>query len=102
MRWGPTMTSPPQLDEVRFVHAPPQYRESGLYGWLTFEFNGSVVLDGVTLRRTADGRYCIGYPARRDGRGRDHHFVRPFDATARAAIEAQILSDLRRQGRLAP
>ena len=41
---------------------------SGLLGYLTI-FYGDLVLDGVVLRRTADGRFALAFPARTDRAG---------------------------------
>jgi hypothetical protein len=61
----------------------------GLLGYLSL-FYGVVIIDGVTVRRTADGRLCLSFPERRDGKGRRHAIVRPIDDNARRAIEAAV------------
>jgi len=62
---------------------------SGLLGFVSV-FYGDLVLDGITVRRTADGRLTLSYPQRRDGRGRSHPFIRPADDDARVRIEKAI------------
>lgn len=51
---------------------------------------GDLVLDGITLRRTAEGRLTLSFPQRRDGRGRSHPLFRPIDDDARLRIEKAI------------
>ena len=57
-------------------------------------------LDGVAVRRTLSGRLALSFPERRDGNGRSHALVRPFDDATRRAIEVQVFSALARDGRL--
>lgn len=96
------MPEPIRVSRVRLSPAGPDSHPSGMYGWLSFELNGVLVLDGATLRRTADGQYCVSYPVHRDGRGRDHHLVRPVDDEVRREIERQILEALGLQAEAAP
>lgn len=67
-------------------------RRQGLLGWLSFELDGSVVIDGVALRRAADGSPALRWPARRDGSGLLRYAVRPLSEDARLAIERQVLA----------
>tara|TARA_R110002096_G_scaffold70812_1_gene169536 strand:- start:1 stop:279 length:279 start_codon:yes stop_codon:yes gene_type:complete len=62
---------------------------SGLLGFVSV-FYGDLVLDGITVRRTADGRLTLSFPQRRDGRGRSHPLFRPVDDDARLRIEKAI------------
>ena len=62
---------------------------SGLLGFVSV-FYGDLVLDGITVRRTADGRLTLSYPQRRDGLGRSHPYFRPFDDEARLRIEKAV------------
>lgn len=66
---------------------------SGLLGYLSVSY-GTLVLDGLVLRRTADGRFAISFPARTDRAGRRHAYIRPTDDAARREIESQILAQL--------
>jgi DNA-binding cell septation regulator SpoVG len=72
-----------------WVRGTADDKRSGLLGYLSL-FYGSVVIDGVTLRRTAEGRLALSFPERRDGKGRSHSVVRPIDDVARRAIEAAV------------
>ena len=67
--------------------------KSGLLGFLSVT-DGNLVLDGICLRRTSDGRYALSFPARTDRAGRKHSYIRPADDEARQAIEAEILWQL--------
>ena len=51
-------------------------------------------LDGLALRRTADGRLSLSFPARRDTAGKQHPYLRPVDDAARRDIEHQIFTAL--------
>ena len=51
-------------------------------------------LEGVTLRRTLDGRFALSFPARRDRQGRPHAIVRPLDKHALREVEAQVFAAL--------
>jgi DNA-binding cell septation regulator SpoVG len=95
------MADPLHVTNVSLFPAGRVSRRSGLYGWLTFELNGVLAFEGATLRLSAEGRFYVSFPTRRDGNGREHHLVRPLDDATRREIEEQILSALRRQGRLA-
>ena len=62
---------------------------AGLMGWLSI-FYGDVVIDGITVRRTAAGRMALAFPERVSKRGERHSIVAPVNAEARKAIEAEI------------
>ena len=72
------------------------HQRTGLLGWLSCTLNGSLRLEGLTLRKTLeDGRLTISYPAaRRDAMGRQHFYVRPLGDQARRDLEFQILQAL--------
>lgn len=52
------------------------------------------MVDGVALRRAADGSHALRWPARRDGSGLLRYAVRPLSENARMAIERQVLAAL--------
>lgn len=79
------------VSNLRFAPASPEDQERGLLGWLAFNLGGVLRLDGVALRRTSGGRLALSFPARRDARGHNHHYVRPLDDDTRIYIEQQIL-----------
>ena len=62
---------------------------SGLLAYLSV-FYGQLVLDGLTVRRTAGGRLTLSFPERRDRQGRRHPYIRPVDDDARRAIEKAV------------
>ena len=88
------MTAFVTVTDVRFAEAPDGHQRLGLLGWIRFTLNDAVVVDGVTLRRTRDGRVTLSYPVRHDARGAQHAIVRPIDDAARHAIEAQVFAAL--------
>ena len=65
---------------------------SGLLGYLSI-FYGDLALDGLTVRRTANGRLTLSFPERRDARGRRHPYIRPNDDDARQQIERAVFGE---------
>ncbi len=51
-------------------------------------------LNGVTMRKAADGRRVLSYPGRRDAIGRQQHYFRPLDDHARREIEHAVFQAL--------
>ena len=49
----------------------------------------------LSLRRTQAGRLALSFPARRDGSGREHFYIRPIDDDARREIENAVFTALR-------
>jgi len=87
-----------RIANVRFVAAPREEVKRGLLGWVSLVLNDAVQLDGLTLRRTLEGRLTLSFPARRDAAGCQHAFVRPLDNASRCEIEAQVFRALGYQG----
>jgi hypothetical protein len=63
----------------------------GLLGFLSLAY-GDLILDGVAVRRTADGRMTLSWPERRDRLGRAHPYLRPISDEARRRIEHAVFS----------
>ena len=82
------------IDAVRFKGAGPVARRNGLIGWVTCRLNGTMLIDGISIRRTIGGRTTISFPARHDDAGRKHFILRPLDEQTRQTIERQILEAL--------
>ncbi len=80
-----------------WVRGSDEDRRAGLLGYVSV-FVGNLVIDSITVRRPADGRIALSFPARTDRFGRRHAIVRPEDDAARQAIEREILDQLREQG----
>ena len=83
-----------QVSDVRFIVAPTGFQRTGLIGWIRCVVNGCLQIDGLSLRRTADGRTVVSFPARRDATGQQHFYVQPLGDEARRDIEFQILKAL--------
>jgi len=66
---------------------------TGLLGYLSVIYH-DLVLDGITLRQTADRRFALSFPAKTGRGGRKHAYIRPVDDAARIAIEREILGQL--------
>ena len=86
--------SPITLTEFRFSPADAEHQKTGLLGWLTFTIGGLFRLDGVTVRRTADGRLTLAFPSKIDRNGRKRPLVRPISEQARLEIEDCVFSAL--------
>lgn len=82
------------VSDVRLARPSARNVDAGLLGFVSFLLDGMIRIDGVTVRRTADGRQVLSFPARRDRHGRDHPYFRPIDERARCAIEAQVFASL--------
>ena len=82
------------LDNVAFTPAPQYLQRTGLLGWVTATLNGHLGLDGLAVRRTADGSRTLTFPTRIDGRGREHALVWPLDDGTRREIESVVFKAL--------
>ena len=83
-----------QVTDVRFVPARADDLRYGLLGFASFLLNGDVRLCGIAVRRTADGRPALSFPARRDRRGEKRPLVRPVSREVRETMEAQVFAAL--------
>ena len=84
------------IRSVRFIPASDAEAERGLLAYVKLEF-GPLILDGVTLRRTLDGRLTLGWPERTDRQGNRHPLMRPISDAARLELENAVLRELNRQ-----
>lgn len=76
-----------------WVRASDEDVRNGLLGFISVEY-GSLVLDGICLRRSAAGKFILSFPARTDRAGKRHSYVRPASDAARKAVEREILRQL--------
>jgi DNA-binding cell septation regulator SpoVG len=83
-----------KIDNVHFTAADHAAVEGGLLGWVSCILNGSLKLDGLALRRTADGRLTLAFPSRKDGYGQKHYFLKPITDQARREVEHQVFQAL--------
>ena len=86
--------TPVVISNVRFVAASKPEVATGLLGYVSAVVNSTLALDGLTLRRTAEGRLSVSFPSRRDTQGRQWFYLRPLDDAARREIQHQILGAL--------
>lgn len=84
------------IHDVKFTPASDRDAERGLLAFVSLEY-GQLALDGITMRRTAQGNLTLSWPERRDRQGRRHAILRPLDDKARLDIEAAVLAELKRQ-----
>ena len=90
---GPAM-SDLVVSNVQFTPATSRNLETGLLGYLSLALNEVLLLDGLTLRQSADGSRYISYPARTDHAGSRHPYIRPLGDAARRAIQNQVFEAL--------
>ncbi len=86
--------SPPPITDVRFVATGERDRAAGLFGYVSVTLADCFVLDGITLRRTADRRWTLSFPARTDPRGGRHPYLRPANDATRRAFEQRVFEAL--------
>ena len=87
------MKSESEIRVRSWVRGTDDDLRAGLVGYLSL-FVGDLIVDGVTLRRTRDGRFTLSWPARTDRAGRRHATVRPVDDEVRRRVEREILGQL--------
>lgn len=87
-----------RVTSVKFVRSSAGAARSGLLGHIQITLNGTLLLDGLALRRTASGEVRLFFPERRDRAGRIHKVAWPLSAADRASIERQVLDALAAQG----
>jgi hypothetical protein len=88
----------PHITNVRLLPGSWRDAQTGLLGYVQFTVAGGLRIDGVTLRRTRDGRLTLSYPRRTGHEGCDYHYVRPLDGATRIAIERQVFAKLGLEG----
>ena len=88
------MISSPHISHLRYTPATTADERKGLLGFVSCHY-GALVLDGIALRRSADGRLLLAWPGRRDTHGKQHHSVRPVDDAARVALESAVFAELK-------
>ena len=79
---------------VRFIAAADRDRKAGILGWVSLVVNAALVVDGIALRRTLNGRLALSFPARRSQSGRRHYFVRPMSEQVRLYLESKVFEAL--------
>jgi len=84
----------PAISKVVMVAAARDELGAGLLGWVSFDLDEVLRIDGVALRRRLDGRLTLSFPCRRGKSGDNHPYLRPLDAQARAVIERQVFEAL--------
>ena len=82
-----------RLRDIRFTRASERDLRGGLVAYVSAAL-GPLRIDGITVRRTLDGRLVLSYPSRRDSRGREHPIIRPIGEAARREFECQIFEAL--------
>ena len=82
------------ITDLKYWTAPDSPLSGGLLGFVEFTINSAIVLRGIALRRTRNGRLVLSFPERRDRRGRTYDLVRPAHDAARREIQQQVFAAL--------
>ena len=82
---------PVRVSGVIFNAATATDRATGLLGFVQCVVGGILVVDGISVRLTTDGRISLSFPKRRKG-DREYSIIRPLNAAARAHLEREILA----------
>lgn len=86
------------VSDVRFAAASPELRAKGVRGWASCLFDGWLQVDGLAVRRAADGRVLVSFPVRTDADGKKHAYFLPIAPETQAEIAAQVIAEVRRRG----
>lgn len=70
---------------------------AGLLGYARVQI-GDLLVDGVAIRRSRDGRHVISLPSRRSREGHEFSVVAPVSNAVGRDLEQQVLEALRTQG----
>ena len=81
------------ISNVTVTPASAADRTRGLLAFTSVTING-LVIDGVTVRRTLDGRVVLAFPKRRDRAGRQRSLVHPTNDRVRAVITKAVLAEM--------
>lgn len=87
-----------RITDVHLARAARPDTRTGLLGWISFTLDGRLRVDGLTLRRTHDGRPVLSYPERTDQWGCGHPYLAPLDDETRRHIEREVVRALKAQG----
>jgi DNA-binding cell septation regulator SpoVG len=85
---------PLHVDVHAFTRGSDDDVRAGLLGYLQLVVGERLLLDGITLRQTEEGRKALSFPTRTDRRGQQHSLIRPTTNEARIAIERAVLERL--------
>ena len=88
------MNNAVSISDVQLHPGDPKDEAEGLLGWVTCTLNGTLRLEGMTVRKTLDGDHALSFPSRLDHAGRKHFLYRPLSDSARREIEAQVFEQL--------
>ena len=80
------------VSELRVSPSTKADSAIGLVAFASFLLNGAIRVDGVGIRRTADGRWTLSWPARDDRNGTRHPVIRPITDEVRRSIERQVFA----------
>jgi DNA-binding cell septation regulator SpoVG len=92
------VTEHPLITDLRYTPAGPHDAATGLLGFVALTLPGGLRVDGLTLRRSREGRRYLAFPSRLDREGREHPYLRPLNNSSRQVIERAVLSALANQG----
>ncbi len=85
------------VSDVRFTPAGRLEARTGLLGYIRLHY-ADLLVDGLTLRRTATGELRLSWPARRSRHREAHPLIRPSSDERRRLLDRVILAELLEQG----
>jgi DNA-binding cell septation regulator SpoVG len=84
----------PVISAVRVTPADPSLRAGGLIAWVSCTLDHRFKIEGLTLRRTAEGDLTVSFAHRADAWGRRWYYFRPLNEETRRAVEQQVLAQV--------
>ena len=82
---------------VRVTPGSVADQSSGLFGYVKLLLGIGLWIDGITARRSREGRISLAFPGRQDRAGRRHPYVHRIDPETRRAIEVEVLAKVNHQ-----
>lgn len=87
-----------RVSDLTFQRAHGDAYRDGVEGWVRCVVDRWLRLDGLIVRRKADGTVGVFFPERIDTAARRHALIWPIHAEDRAGLEVVILAELHIRG----
>ncbi|MCP4036597.1 MAG: hypothetical protein GY733_06645 [bacterium] len=78
------------VTDAEFAPALARDRDRGLIGYVQVVINDTMVLDGLTLRVSSDGRRYLSYPSKSTRGGSRFPYIRPISERVRQDLQRQV------------
>ncbi len=86
-RMAPALT----INEIRITPGSEEDRGAGLLAYASCRY-GDLLLAGLAVRKTMNGRTVVTFPAKRSGEGKQHFLITPTTVAVRRTIEDAVLA----------